>query len=50
MDNFLDLGNGNYSFLDDITNVDTKDQVVYVLWRLYFDGSSSKNGSGCWNF
>ena len=45
MDNFLDLGLGNYTILDDVTNVNTCDQIVHGLWRLYFDGSCSRNGS-----
>ena len=46
MDNFLDLGIENYTFLDEVPNVATNDQVIDGLWKMYFDGSYSKNGFG----
>ena len=43
MDNFLDLGLWNYVVLDDVTNVNTDDNIVDGLQRLYFDDSCSRS-------
>lgn len=48
MDNFLNLGIGNYFVPDKITNVVTEDRMVDGLWKIYFDGSCSKSGSSIW--
>ena len=46
MDNFLNLGLGNYVVLDDVTNLHRDNQIVDGLCNLYFDGSCSRNGFG----
>ena len=46
MDNFLDMGFGNYDVLQDINNVKSIDQIINGSWKLYFDGACSKNGLG----
>ena len=46
MDNFLDMGLGNYVFLEDITNTKPTDQIFDGLWKIFFDGAFSKNGLG----
>ena len=46
MDNFLDMGLGNYVVLEYITNRKPTDQIFDELWKLFFDGAYSKNGSG----
>ena len=46
MDNFSYMGLGNYVILKDITNEKSIDQIIDGLWKLYFNGACSKNGSG----
>ena len=46
MDNFLDMGLGNYVVLEDITNRRPTNQNSNRLWKLYFDGTFSRNGYG----
>lgn len=45
MDDFLDMGLGNYAILDDFTNVNSVDHIFGGLWKLYFGGSCSTSGS-----
>ena len=45
MDNFLDMGLGNYVVLEGITNKESIDQIFDGPWKLFFDGAFSKNGS-----
>ena len=42
MDNFLDLGLGNYAILEYITNKNSIGPISEGLWRLYFDGACPK--------
>jgi hypothetical protein len=44
MDNFLDLGLGNYVISEDITNKRSIGLISNGLWKLYFDGTCSRNG------
>lgn len=46
MDNFLDLGLGNYVILEDITNKRPTSPISEGLWKLYFDDACSRNGAG----
>ena len=46
MDNFLDLGLGNYAILEYITNKRLVSPIFDGLWKLYFDGACSRNGAG----
>ena len=46
MDNFLDLGLENYVVLDEILHDTMDNQVIDGSWKMYFDGSCSKNGYG----
>lgn len=45
MDNFLDMGLKNYVVLEDITNKRPTNPISDGLWKLYFDGALSRNGS-----
>lgn len=44
MDNFLELGLGNYAILEDITNKRLVGPISDGQWKLYFDGALSRNG------
>ena len=46
MDNFLDMGLGNYFVLKDITNKKPTNQISNGLWKIFFDGACSKNRLG----
>lgn len=46
MDNFLDTGLGNYVVLQDVTNRRPTNEISNGIWKIYFDGACSKNGSG----
>ena len=38
MDNILDMGLGNYVFLEDNTNTKYTNQIYARSWKLFFDG------------
>ena len=44
MDNFLDMGLGNYVVLEDVTNEKYSNQIIDGSWKVFFDGACSKNG------
>ena len=46
MDNFLDISHGNYDVLEDITNKRCTNEITDESWKLFIDGSCSKNGLG----
>lgn len=45
MDNFFDVGLGNYAILKDNNNKNYTSLVSKWLWRLYFDCACAINGA-----